>query len=215
MDDSNLKGKSRYFNFNIGNALWNAKNRFDLTEEEYLALGIARAYKKTYGDDIVFNRESHGRDDTIVNNLNRTIGWFTSQYPVYVKLSGDDHSLNEDATDLKKAFNEIEHLGLNYSSLIYNFSEFDFKHCPVTFNFLSSEFTFNNEMFESLEVQALDDKTKELYSENTHYGIDLNIYKVKEGYLVKGSCSVGTYLDEMFAEFVDNIKSELELISKN
>ena len=70
-------------------------------------------------------------------------------------------------------------------------------------------------MFESLEVQALDDKTKELYSENTHYGIDLNIYKVKEGYLVKGSCSVGTYLDEKFAEFVDNIKSELELISKN
>lgn len=214
LDDSKLKGKSRYFHFYIDNALWNAKNVFDLTEEEYLALGIARAYKNTYGDDIIFNRESHGRDESLVNNLNRTIGWFTSQYPVYVKLSSDKRSLNEDAANLKKAFNEIKHLGLNYSSLIYNSCEFSFKHCPVTFNFLSTEFTFTNEMFESLEVQALDDKIKEFYSENTHFGIDLNIYKVKEGYLVKGSCSVDTYLDEKFSEFVDNIKSELELISK-
>jgi hypothetical protein len=61
-------------------------NLLMLSEEEYLALAISRAYKKTYDEDIIFNRESHGRDDTIAN-LNRTVGWFTSQYPVHVKVN--------------------------------------------------------------------------------------------------------------------------------
>ena len=86
-----------------------------LSEEEYLALAISRAYKKTYDEDIIFNRESHGRDDTIAN-LNRTIGWFTSQYPVHVKVNNghDNVSLMNDVYNLKRAWNDVDNLGLNF-----------------------------------------------------------------------------------------------------
>jgi acyl carrier protein len=215
LDESEIKGNARFFNFTIENVEWNANNKLMLTEEEFLALGIARSYKKTYGKDVIFNRESHGRDETLISNINRTVGWFTVQYPVAVEVSaGRGYDvLTQDAVNIKKRFEEIEHLGLNYSSLAYSLNEFEFKYCPVTFNFLSSEFVFKNELFESVGIRPVDDKVIESLSETLHYGVDLNIYKVNDFYLIKGRCAVGTYLDDKFDEFVDNIKKDLKFIN--
>ena len=41
----------------------------------------------------------------------------------------------------------------NYSLLIYVLGELEYKHCPVTFNFLSTEFSFENELFESINLK--------------------------------------------------------------
>ena len=177
LDDSEIEGKFKRFNFNINDVSYDSDNSLMLSEEEFLALAIVRAYKKTYGEDIILNRESHGRDETLAN-VNRTVGWFTTQYPVSVKVSGnyDDVSLMIDILNLKNAFKQVNNLGLNYFSLIYITEELKYKHCPVTFNFLSTEFKFKNELFESRDLPAGDDKIGEALSENIHYGIDLNIF---------------------------------------
>ena len=137
LDDSQISGNARGFNFNVDVA-YDADNLLMLSEEEYWALAIARAYKKTYGKDIIFNRESHGRDYNIAN-LFRTVGWFTSQYPVPVDISNDydNVSIVKDVYKIKTAFGNVKNLGLNYGSLIYITNELKYKHCPVTFNFLS------------------------------------------------------------------------------
>ena len=87
LDDLKIRGTAKGFNFNV-DVKFNPNNLLMLSEEEYWALAIARAYKKTYGKDIIFNRESYGRDDNLAN-LFRTVGWFTSQYPVHVDIGND------------------------------------------------------------------------------------------------------------------------------
>ncbi|MCR5026166.1 MAG: amino acid adenylation domain-containing protein, partial [Methanobrevibacter sp.] len=215
LDDSDIKGKSKQFVFAVENASYDSNNILMLSEEEYLALGIARAYKKTYGRNIIFNRESYGRDESLAD-VNRTVGWFTSKYPVFVDV-GDDYdsiSLISDVYKLKKAFNEIKNLGLNYSSLIYTAHEMEFKHCPVTFNFLSSEFEFKNSLFKSCNMDSsLEQNIEFETTEDDYYGIDLNISQEQDKYLVSGNCADDTYLGEKLSKFIDNICFELEFLS--
>ena len=57
LDDSQIRGNAKGFRFSV-DAGFNVDNMLMLSEEEYWALCIARAYKKTYDKDIIFNRES-------------------------------------------------------------------------------------------------------------------------------------------------------------
>ncbi|WP_406534985.1 amino acid adenylation domain-containing protein [Methanobrevibacter sp.] len=214
LNDSDIKGKTNIYVFNV-DVDYNADNLLMLSEEEYWALAIARAYKKTFGEDIIFNRESHGRDDTIAN-LNRTIGWFTSQYPVLVDVSADDDgiSLINDVYNLKSAFKDIKNLGLNYGSLIYTTEDLEFKNCPVTFNFLSSEFVFENVLFKSINdyLDSNEEISLDLYDDD-FYGISFNVSRTDDVYLVGGAYAMDTYIGDQYSDLVENIKKELKFIA--
>ncbi|WP_461463266.1 D-alanine--poly(phosphoribitol) ligase subunit DltA, partial [Methanobrevibacter sp.] len=218
LDDSSIKGQSNVFVFSV-DCEYDVDNLLMLSEEEYLALVISRAYKKTYGEDIIFNRESYGRDETIAN-LNRTIGWFTSQYPVPVNVNNgyDDVSLMRDVYNIKRAFGDVGNLGLNYASLIYTTGELEFKHCLVTFNFLSTEFVFKNELFESVNhylSENIDDGGEinigRLDFES--YGVTFNVSRVDGSYVISGDYAEDTYLGDKIDVFFDNIKDELSFIA--
>ena len=212
LDDSSIKGQSNLFSFNADSS-FDVNNLLMLSEEEYLALAISRAYKKTYGKNIIFNRESHGRDDSLAD-VNRTVGWFTSQYPVPVNINSrhDDISLVNDVYSLKTAFNDVKHLGLNYGSLIYDSCELEFKHCPVTFNFLSSEFTFKNELFESYRLDSSESNVIE--RDSIAYGVTFNVSRVNDSYEISGDYANNTFIGDKFEEFVDSIKYELKFIGQ-
>ncbi|WP_296888834.1 non-ribosomal peptide synthetase [uncultured Methanobrevibacter sp.] len=213
LDDSLIKGKSKGFTFNV-DASFDVDNMLMLSEEEYLALSIARAYKKTYGEDIIFNRESHGRDESL-EDVSRSVGWFTSQFPVLVEVNNgqDNISLINDVYSIKRAFKDVKHLGLNYGSLIYISKDLKYKHCPVTFNFLSREFIFENELFESFNSQASARGEMEFIDNNyDSFGVSLNVSHVDDLYFVSGDYAEGTYVGDKFVEFVENIKCELEFI---
>ena len=214
LDDSEIEGDSNPFSFNI-DVNYDINNLLILSEEEYWALAIAKAYKKTYGRDIIFNRETHGRDDSIAK-VNRTIGWFTSQYPVLVDVNNndDDVSLVSDVYSIKNAFKEIDNFGLNYSSLIYTDRALEFKHSPVTFNFLSSEFVFKNELFESYMDSSIDyeEITKK---DSKTYGITFNVVRNGDSYSISGDYAKNTYIGDEFDRFIENIKAELEFIGNH
>ena len=84
LDDSLIKGPKNVFSFNF-DIDFDVDNLLMLSEDEYLALAISRAYKKTYNKDIIFNRESYGRDDSVAH-VDRPVGWFRSQYQFPVKV---------------------------------------------------------------------------------------------------------------------------------
>ena len=209
LDDSEIKGTAKRFHFKV-DMKYNADNLLMLSEEEYWALAIARAYKTTYRRDIIFNRESYGRDESIAN-LYRTVGWFTSIYPVPVDICGnsDNISLVMDVYKIKTAFRKIKNLGLNYASLIYIADELEYKHCPVTFNFLSTEFVFKNNLLKSVNYEAsqVDERNMEVY------GVDFNINRIDNNYHVSGDFPENTYIGDKFSEFMENIKFELGFIS--
>ena len=130
----------------------------------------------------------------------------------------DDLSLISDVYSLKRAFKDVNNLGLNYASLIYTTKELEFKHCPVTFNFLSSEFVFKNELFESINYYLSEDDNGhgEISSDvldSESYGITFNVSRVGDYYVINGDYAQNTYLGDKFSVFLDNIKEELRFIA--
>ena len=211
IDDSAIEGKTSLYSFHT-DVSYDADNLLMLSEEEYLALTIACAYKKTYGEDIIFNRESYGRDESLAD-VSRTVGWFTTQYPIYinVKAKNDEISLTEDAYNIKSEFKGVNHLGLNYGSLVYSTQELEFKHCPVTFNFLSTEFSYKNTLFESVNHDFIvrDDIAD---TDSVSHGITVNILREGNSYEITGTFTIDNYIGAKFEEFTENIKSELDFI---
>ena len=92
----------------------------------------------------------------------------------------------------------------------------EFKHCPVTFNFLSSEFVFKNELFESINQLSENDNDDEINIaevDSESYGITFNISRVGDSYVINGDYAQNTYLGDKFSVFLDNIKEELRFIA--
>uniref|UniRef100_UPI0025EC06F2 AMP-binding protein n=1 Tax=uncultured Methanobrevibacter sp. TaxID=253161 RepID=UPI0025EC06F2 len=121
-----------------------------------------------------------------------------------------------DVYSLKRAFKDVNNLGLNYASLIYTTEELEFKHCPVTFNFLSSEFVFKNDLFESINQLSENDNNDEINIaevESESYGITFNISRIGDSYIINGDYAQNTYLGDKFSIFLDNIKEELRFIA--
>ena len=213
IDESHIRGQKNRFEFNI-DANYDVNNLLMLSEEEYLLLAISRAYKKTYGKDMIFERESYGRDESIAD-LNRTVGWFTSQYPIQINVNEkyDSISLMTDVYSVKSALKDVKHLGLNYASLIYTTNELTYKHCPVTFNFLSGEFTFKNELFKSYSLASSKEDVEINVTEDESFGITFNVSKGDGFYNVRGDYADKTFISNRFGLFIENIKWELDFIA--
>ncbi|MGG4446407.1 tyrocidine non-ribosomal peptide synthetase TycA [Brevibacillus porteri] len=117
------------------------------------ALGLAVAEWSRL-DQIVINLEGHGREDVIEHaNVTRTIGWFTSQYPVLLDLSQMNH-LPEHIKRTKENLRKIPNKGIGYEILKYMTEpekrrSLSYSLSPeVTFNYLGQfDSGLNNELF--------------------------------------------------------------------
>ncbi len=107
------------------------------------ALGIA-VKKWTGNEKVLINLEGHGREGIISGiNISRTVGWFTSQYPVILDtktLSPDD--LGTQIKQVKETLRRVPNKGIGYGILRYLTSqekkgELTFKLQPeISFNYL-------------------------------------------------------------------------------
>ncbi|MDQ8091444.1 non-ribosomal peptide synthase/polyketide synthase [Bacillus amyloliquefaciens] len=82
------------------------------------SLGLA-VHRWTGMEDIVVNLEGHGREPIISDaDISRTIGWFTSQYPVVLRMEvGKD--LSQRIKAVKEGLRRIPDKGMNYSIIKY------------------------------------------------------------------------------------------------
>ncbi|OIK22018.1 non-ribosomal peptide synthase/polyketide synthase [Bacillus amyloliquefaciens] len=82
------------------------------------SLGLA-VHRWTGMEDIVVNLEGHGREPIIPDaDISRTMGWFTSQYPVVLKMeAGKD--LSQRIKAVKEGLRRIPDKGMNYSIIKY------------------------------------------------------------------------------------------------
>ncbi|WP_083484984.1 non-ribosomal peptide synthetase [Paenibacillus ihumii] len=68
---------------------------------------------------VAFRLEGHGREHSVSDmNLTRTIGWFTSMFPVCIRLSADA-SLGETIKSVKEQLRRIPDRGISYGALRY------------------------------------------------------------------------------------------------
>jgi non-ribosomal peptide synthase protein (TIGR01720 family) len=105
------------------------------------ALGIG--IKKTFGQErALIALEGHGREEIPEGlDISRTVGWFTSVYPVVLDISYADHP-GRQIKEIKETLRRIPNKGIGYGILRYlthieNKKEITFKLKPqISFNYL-------------------------------------------------------------------------------
>lgn len=82
-----------------------------------------------------FTLEGHGREEVIGLDVSRTIGWFTSMFPVYLAIS-NPANLEKSINEVRNSLAEIPHKGVGYGIVKY-YTEFLKKPLPrISFNYL-------------------------------------------------------------------------------
>ncbi|MGD2085545.1 MAG: amino acid adenylation domain-containing protein [Candidatus Aminicenantes bacterium] len=104
-----------------------------------LGLGLREAFGH---EKTVIALEGHGREEILENmDINRTIGWFTSVYPVLLDVSYRD-DLARQIKEIKESLNRVPNKGFGFGILKYltaeaNKKDIDIKLKPrISFNYL-------------------------------------------------------------------------------
>ena len=89
--------------------------------QEVLVTALVRGLERWSGQrGVLLDLEGHGREEAEVStklDLSRTVGWFTTLYPVYVQLTGG--GLGEDLKQIKEQLRAVPGRGLGFGVLRY------------------------------------------------------------------------------------------------
>jgi len=92
--------------------LMNETFKMDLNESLIGALGLVMKHQSAK-DHIVIDMERHGRQQVIEDlDISRTVGWFTSIYPLQLNAEGID--LEDQVKNLKESMRAVPEDGFNY-----------------------------------------------------------------------------------------------------
>ncbi|MUG94288.1 amino acid adenylation domain-containing protein [Scytonema sp. UIC 10036] len=73
-----------------------------------------------HSKSVLFNLEGHGREDIVEGvDLSRTVGWFTTIFPVVLKLEGDLNNIGQVLKSVKEQLRAIPNKGIGYGLLRY------------------------------------------------------------------------------------------------
>ena len=88
---------------------------------------------------LTLSLEGHGREDIVKDiDLSKTIGWFTSIFPVHLKIV-NPQDLGESIKTIKEELRKIPHKGIGYGILAYLTQDLSFpmvSHPSMSFNYL-------------------------------------------------------------------------------
>jgi amino acid adenylation domain-containing protein/non-ribosomal peptide synthase protein (TIGR01720 family) len=152
---------------------------------------------ETGGAVIHIDIEGHGREQIFADlDISRTIGWFTTQYPVLLSLSGQ--SIGEDIKKVKELLRKIPQKGIGFG-LLRHLDEAEkcnqFSQLPkarVCFNYLGQ---FDASWADSSPLFATPDSFASQIGEQhatdnpRHYDIDINAVVVDGELFIHWACS--------------------------
>jgi amino acid adenylation domain-containing protein/non-ribosomal peptide synthase protein (TIGR01720 family) len=90
--------------------------------------------------DVAVMLEGHGREDILENvDVSRTVGWFTSMYPVVMQLQ-PQQALGRQIKEIKELLHQFPHKGIGYGILKYGAAPSEKAlpevQVPISFNYL-------------------------------------------------------------------------------
>ncbi len=144
---------------------------------DILICGLGLALHDVFSlKSILLSMEGHGREQLIDDiDLSRTIGWFTSQYPIVLNISKSD-DLSYTIRNVKETLHRIPMNGIGYSVLKYLSSDeqhsIKFKQKPILeFNYLGQ---FNSDIKGDF-IENIIEQPGKLLSEQTEFDKDIII----------------------------------------
>lgn len=130
--------------------LTQARSAYGTEPQELMISALALAFFETFKrEEIVIELEGHGRDSLSGNlDLTRTVGWFTSLYPV--RLTRISHELSSQIKSIKEQLRRTPRKGIGYGILlrVQHLLEDTGSNGRVRFNYLGHfDATFDNPYF--------------------------------------------------------------------
>jgi len=180
------------------------KELYNLNVAEFLIIALALSlFEITNYKQAVLDIEGHGReyltDDNI--SLDRTVGWFTSIYPLFLKYE-KENNINETIKNLKEQIREVPNKGFNFLATYYYRKT---KNKRVRFNYIGDMDSFiKNQKFEVLDVNSgpnVDPNNKFTPL------VDVNVVKInkKLKITIEGDLQNISYLKKVYEEKIDMI----------
>ncbi|WP_339251668.1 amino acid adenylation domain-containing protein [Sporosarcina sp. FSL W8-0480] len=119
---------------------------FGIETDEFFITALNIALKKWRNtSSYILELESHGREELNENiNINRTVGWFTTIYPMILK---PNLSINDAIVDVRRSFLKVPNQGISYGILRYlHHDESLTVDADIIFNFLGETTLENHEL---------------------------------------------------------------------
>lgn len=168
----------------------------------------------TSQNDIVIEVERHGREDISPDvDISRTVGWFTSMYPLYLKIS--ENGIESNLKSLKEQQNNVPFKGFNFGIIKFLKQQFNEVHSNlIRFNYLGDFSTLSSGRVFSLspistgEDVAEDNVFEPLIEINSYiYQGELNlIFRYSRNKL--GYENIRTFID-CYVEHINGIHDHL------
>jgi non-ribosomal peptide synthase protein (TIGR01720 family) len=123
--------------------LTRAHEAFGTEMNDLLLTALGLSVRQLLGNQkVAVTLEGHGREEIFEDiDINRTVGWFTSIYPVVLDMSYENH-LPRQIKEIKECLRRVPHKGIGRGILRYltpgeHTDSIDFKWCPqIGFNYL-------------------------------------------------------------------------------
>ncbi|MCK4978973.1 MAG: non-ribosomal peptide synthetase, partial [Candidatus Delongbacteria bacterium] len=154
-------------------------NVYNTEINDVLITGLGYGLKNTFGyDRILVSLEGHGREDVIPDiDISRTIGWFTTVYPISLDMSYSA-DLSMQLKEVKESLHQIPNKGIGYGILKYLTPDelkegLEFKQTPqIEFNYLGQ---FDAEV-EGMELFSIaSESSGESFSLNREFDYNFSI----------------------------------------
>ena len=185
--------------------------------DDILLTAVSRSYCRLFGEDgVTIQFEGHGREDIGEKlTLDRTVGWFTSIYPMVAEhLSGD---MMDDLIRVKEARHRVPKKGVGYNTLRFLNGSEEFQGllnlCPrIGFNYFG-EMDAEQDGDAFFKISNAFSPGNPVSDKNT-FGPDLSIdTAVSDGKLTLGlKYNTAVCSDKKADELIDGIFDELKLI---
>jgi non-ribosomal peptide synthase protein (TIGR01720 family) len=167
---------------------------------------------------ILVEMEGHGRQNIFSkkNILNKTIGWFTSIYPIVFELENTS-SLLEKIYKIKDTMEEIPNYGISFGILRYfkpnnaeiNFSQYN---PEVSINYLGE---FQNDI-NDFEIEYFSKKTGESIDKNNqrNYKLEINIFISNDLIYVNINYNEKEFKRKTIDDFLNTISANINKIEE-
>lgn len=190
--------------------LFEAGKVYHIDAKEIMILSLAQTVKEITGEsEVLLELEGHGREDLFENmDWNRTVGWFTSIYPVLLKINEMD--LSKQIVEVKEQLRKIPTNGIGFGILKYickSLNDKDRK--QIRFNYLGdfNEKTYQNDIF---TISDMDTGLETSKANSLSALMDINAIIINNKLKIMLTYSSQKFKDESIHLFIDKFISAIE-----
>lgn len=191
--------------------LKDAQRAYKTQINDLLLSALGLAFKGWTGQDkLLLSLEGHGREEIIEGiDLSRTVGWFTSSYPVSIHLENTEE-LSHYIKHVKEGLRKIPHNGIGYGILKYlsdsQFANWNLEP-EICFNYLGQ---FENEVsLDGFELSKLDSGLLWGKESERLFALDISGIVIEGQLTLTISYNRNEYDEETINELAQNYKKYL------